>query len=184
MPFFTIHDLRLTIAKPCVQQYTKPRPITLVTSISSQATTSLAYWRPSCGKYPEVLSGISEEKSRHRYAPGKWSIRQLLNHVNDTERIFLFRALWFARGFQDPLPGYDQDVCAEASGADDVSWVNHTDEFRSVRLASLALFQNLPEEAWLHNGSANGSPISVRAIAYIIAGHVQHHTTVLKERYL
>ncbi|MGI9166687.1 MAG: DinB family protein [Pyrinomonadaceae bacterium] len=133
---------------------------------------------------PEFLSGISEEKSRHRYAPGKWSIRQLLNHVNDTERIFLFRALWFGRGFENPLPGYDQDVCAEASGADDVSWVNHAEEFRSVRLATLALFQNLPEEAWLHKGSANGSPISVRALAYIIAGHVQHHTTVLKERYL
>ncbi len=133
---------------------------------------------------PEFLSGISEEKSRHRYAPGKWSIRQLLNHVNDAERIFLFRALWFARGFEDPLPGYDQDVCAEASGADDVSWVNHAEEFRSIRLATLALFQNLPEEAWLHKGSANGSAISVRALAYIIAGHVQHHTTVLKERYL
>jgi uncharacterized damage-inducible protein DinB len=133
---------------------------------------------------PEFLSGISEEKSRHRYAPGKWSIRQLFNHVNDTERIFLFRALWFARGFQDSLPGYDQDVCAETSGADGVSWANHTDEFRSVRLATLALFQNLSEEAWLRNGSANDSSISVRAIAYIIAGHVQHHTTVLKERYL
>lgn len=132
----------------------------------------------------EFLAGISEAKSRHRYAPEKWSIRQLLNHVNDTERIFLFRALWFARGFQDPLPGYDQDVCAEASGADDVSWANHTDEFRSVRLATLALFHNLPEKAWLQNGNANDSPISVRALAYIIAGHVQHHTTVLKERYL
>ena len=132
----------------------------------------------------EFLSGISEEKSLHRYAPGKWSIRQLLNHVNDTERIFLFRALWFARGFQATLPGYDQDVCVEASGADDVSWKNHTDEFRSVRFATLALFHNLPEEAWLHSGSANDNSFTVRALAYIIAGHVQHHTTILKERYL
>jgi len=132
----------------------------------------------------EFLSGISEEKSRHRYAPGKWSIRQLFNHVNDTERIFLFRALWFARGFQAPLPGFDQDVCVEASGADDVSWVNHIEEFRSVRLATLALFNNLPEEAWSHKGSASDSPFTVRALAYIIAGHVQHHTAVLKERYL
>jgi uncharacterized damage-inducible protein DinB len=132
----------------------------------------------------EFLSSISEEKSLHRCAPGKWSIRQLLNHVNDTERIFLFRALWFARGFQVSLPGYDQDVCVEASGADDVSWKSHTDEFRSVRLATSALFHNLPQEAWLHNGRANDSSFTVRALAYIIAGHVQHHTTILKERYL
>lgn len=132
----------------------------------------------------EFLSSISEEKSCHRYAPEKWSIRQLLNHVNDTERIFLFRAHWFARGFQDSLPGYDQDFCVAASGAEDIPWRNHVEEFRAIRLSALAFFRNLPEEAWSHKGTANDNAFTVRALAYILAGHVKHHMTVLEERYL
>jgi len=132
----------------------------------------------------EFLSSISEEKSRHRYAPEKWSIRQLLNHVNDSERIFLFRAHWFARGFQDALPGYDQDFCVAASGAEDIPWTSHVEEFRSIRLSTLAFFRNLPEEAWSRKGTANDNAITVRALAYILAGHVKHHINVLQERYL
>ena len=132
----------------------------------------------------EFLSSISEEKSRHRYAPGKWSIRELLNHVNDSERIFLFRAHWFARGFQDSLPGYDQDFCVAGSGAEEVCWTNHIEEFRSIRLSTLAFFRNLPEEAWLRKGTANDNAFTVRALAFILAGHVKHHMTVLQERYL
>ena len=130
------------------------------------------------------LGGISEEQSLLRYKPDKWSIRQLLNHVNDTERIFLFRALWFARGFPSPLPGYDQDIGVRAAGADEVSWSALVEEFRSVRMASLAFLRNLHPNAWLRSGIANDNPVTVRAIAYILAGHVAHHTEVLKERYL
>jgi hypothetical protein len=130
------------------------------------------------------LSGVSEDKSLDRYAPDKWSMRQLISHVNDTERVFLFRALWFARGFPDPLPSYDQNVAVAAADADRVSWVKHADEFRSIRLASLSFFKNLPEEAWLRSGIASDNPFTVRALAYIIAGHVSHHTAILQERYL
>ena len=131
-----------------------------------------------------LLSGISEEQSQHRYEPGKWSIRQLLNHVNDGERIFLFRALWFARGFPNALPGYDQDTGVDAGGADEVSWAAHVEEFRAIRLATLAFLRNLPAEAWLRIGIANDSPATVRALVFILAGHVAHHTEILRDRYL
>lgn len=132
----------------------------------------------------DFLSGISEEKSLHRYAPGKWSMRELLGHVNDTERVFMFRAMWFARGFQDSLPSFDQEIGFVAAESDKVSWANHVDEFRAIRSATLAFFRNLPAEAWLSGGIASDSPVTVRALAYIVAGHVSHHMAILRERYL
>jgi uncharacterized damage-inducible protein DinB len=130
------------------------------------------------------LSSVSEERSLYRYAPDKWSIRQVLNHITDTERAFAFRALWFARGFEDPLPSYDQNIAAAGAGADRVAWAEHVEEFRRVRLATISLFRNMPEEGWMRRGVASGNPFTVRALAYIIAGHVTHHVTVLRERYL
>jgi transposase len=131
-----------------------------------------------------LLASISEEKSVHRYAPDKWSIRQVLNHVNDTERAFLFRALWFARGFSTPLPGYDQNIAAGGAAADQVSWAAHVEEFQAIRRATLSFFRNLPPKAWLRTGIASDNPFSVRALAYIIAGHVTHHFAIIEERYL
>ena len=130
------------------------------------------------------LTKISEEQSLRRYAPGKWSMRELLGHVNDTERVFTFRALWFARGFSDPLPSYDQEVAVAAAGSDEVSWASHVDEFRAVHSATLACFRNLPDDAWLRSGVASDNPVTVRALAYIAAGHVSHHLAILRERYL
>jgi hypothetical protein len=130
------------------------------------------------------LSAISEEKSLSRYAPDKWSIRQVVGHVNDTERLFVFRALWFARGFQDPLPSFDQNICVASAQADQVSWAEHIEEFRRIRLATLAFFQHLPAEAWQRTGIASDNPFTVRALAYIAAGHVVHHNDVIRERYL
>jgi uncharacterized damage-inducible protein DinB len=132
----------------------------------------------------DFLSGISEEQSLHRYAADKWSIRQVLNHVNDTERVFMYRAFWFARGFDTPLPGYDQDTCAVTARADDFSWANHVEDFRSIRLSTLSFFRNLPAEAWQSSGIASDNPFTVRALAYIAAGHVAHHRGVVQERYL
>jgi uncharacterized damage-inducible protein DinB len=131
-----------------------------------------------------IFNGISEEKSRHRYQPEKWSIRQVLNHINDTERAFAFRALWFGRGFTDPLASFDQNVSANGAGADAYSWARHVAEFQDVRAATLALFRNLPTEAWKRSGVASGNSVTVNALAYIIAGHVAHHVTILQQRYL
>jgi hypothetical protein len=130
------------------------------------------------------LRGISEEKSLHRYAPGKWSIRECVSHVNDTERAFQFRALWFARNFDSPLPSFDQNISVAAAQADRLPLSTHIEDFRAVRVSSLSLFQNLPDEAWMRTGTASGNPFSVRALAYIVAGHTAHHNAIVRERYL
>ncbi len=139
------------------------------------------------GQLPETLAfleSISEERSLHRYAPDRWSIRQVLNHVTDSERAFLFRAFWFARNFDTPLPSFDQNVCSDAAKADEFCWASHIEDFRSFRLSALAFFRNLPAEAWMKTGIASGNPFSVRALAYIVGGHLAHHRAILEERYL
>lgn len=131
----------------------------------------------------DFLKTITEEKSRHRYAPEKWSMKQVLNHITDTERAFAFRALWFARGFDSPLPDYDQDIAAAGARADEVPWSAHVEEFGRVRLATISLFENLPADAWMRTGIASGNRFTVRALAFITAGHVTHHLKILCERY-
>jgi hypothetical protein len=131
-----------------------------------------------------VFQTISEEKSLYRYAPDKWSIRQVLNHLTDTERSLAFRALWFARGFETPLPGYDQNIAASGAEADRIVWAAHIEEFRRVRLSTISLFVNMPPQAWTRSGMASDNPFTVRALAYIIAGHLAHHVRILRERYL
>ena len=131
-----------------------------------------------------LLSGISEEKSLHRYSPEKWSIRQVLSHISDCERMFAFRALWFARNFSTPLPSFDQGIAASAAEADRISWAAHLEEFRRVRLSTIPLFANMPPAGWTRTGMASDNPFTVRALAYITAGHFAHHFRILKERYL
>jgi len=131
-----------------------------------------------------LFGGVSEEKSLKRYAPDKWSIRQVLNHITDTERTFAFRALWIARGFDAPLPSYDQNVAASGARADALAWKDHVEEFQRVRLATISLFRNMPSEAWLRSGIASDNRFTVRALAYITAGHLTHHVRILRERYL
>ena len=127
---------------------------------------------------------ISEDLSTRRYAPDKWTIRQVISHVNDAERLFVFRALWFARGFDAPLPSFDQNVAIATAAADARSWGDHVDEFRAIRAATVPLFRSLPDEAWTRRGVASGNPFTVQALAYIVAGHVAHHVRLLRERYL
>ena len=150
--------------------------INLVTGDDAAATME--------GQLEESLtffSSISEEKSLYRYAREKWSIRQVLNHVTDTERAFAFRALWFARGFEAPLPSYDQNIAASGAEADRVGWAGHIEEFRSVRLSSISLFSNMPPEGWMRTGVASDNRFTVRALAYITAGHLTHHVRILRD---
>jgi len=132
----------------------------------------------------QFLEGISEEQSLKSYAPGKWSIREVLNHVNDGERLFLSRAFWFARGFQDAMPSFDQDIAVQHAHANQTSWAKLVEEFKTVRAATISFFDTLPEEAWSRSGVASDNPVTVRALAYIIAGHLEHHVNVLNEKYL
>ena len=144
----------------------------IVPAIKSQFDETLAF-----------LQGISEEQSLQTYEPGKWTIRELLNHVNDGERIFLGRALWFARGFEDPLPSFDQNVAVQGAQANQTPWSELVEEFRTVRLGTISFFKNMPDEAWSRTGTASDNPFTVRALAYIIAGHVAHHVNVLRDKY-
>lgn len=132
----------------------------------------------------KMLRGISGQQSLHRYAPGKWSIREVVNHVNDTERVFTFRAFWFARGFDSPLPSFDQEVAAAAAQADERPCESHIEEFSAVRAATLAFFESLPAAAWERRGMASGSACSVRALGYMVAGHLIHHLGIIREAYL
>jgi hypothetical protein len=131
-----------------------------------------------------LINSISDARSLHRYAPDKWSIREVVGHLNDTERVFVFRAFWFARGFSSALPSFDQEIAASGAAAGERSWSSHIDEFRAVRAATLTFFQNVPPEAWGRSGGVEGRDFTVRALAYIVAGHVVHHTTILEARYL
>jgi uncharacterized damage-inducible protein DinB len=136
------------------------------------------------GETLALLQPMTEDQSQVRYASDKWSIRQVLSHINDTERLFVFRALWFARALDEPLPSFDQNVAIASAGADERSWRSHVDEFRAIRTATLSFFRHLPAEAWMRRGTASGNPFTVRALAYITAGHVTHHSRILRERYL
>ena len=127
---------------------------------------------------------FSEQRSLGRYAAGKWSARESLNHVTDTERIFSVRALWFARGFTEPLASFDQNVAVAGAQADRLRWSSHVAEFLDVREATLSLFRNMPDEAWSRTGVASGNPVTVRALAFMCAGHATHHFKILRERYL
>ncbi len=133
----------------------------------------------------KLFAGISEEASLHRYAPEKWSIRQVLNHITDNERAFAFRALWFARGFDRAAARiYDQDIAAAAAGADAVSLASHVEEFRAVRSSTISLFRNMPPEGWTRGGIASEKFVTVNALAWMIPGHSAHHVAILTERYL
>ena len=144
----------------------------------------LAFLQSQLDETLSMLSGISEERSLYRYAPDKWSFREVIGHVNDTERLFLFRAFWFARGFDIPLPSFDEKVSAAAARSDELSWASHVVELRAVRLSTLAFFGNLPAEAWKRSGTASDMPFTVNALAYLAAGHLEHHLAILRERYL
>ena len=131
-----------------------------------------------------LLRGLSEEQAGARYAPDKWSIKEVVGHVIDTERIFSHRALRFARNDQTPLPGYEQDDYVRAAGFDRRTLADIASEFEHVRRATLALLRSLDAEAWLRRGVANNNEVSVRALAHIMAGHVVHHMQIIRTRYL
>lgn len=131
-----------------------------------------------------LLRDISDETSFRRYAPDKWSIRQVLSHLADTERVFASRAFWFARGFDSALPSYDDAVAVAAARADERAWTDLVAEFEVVRQSTIPLFTSLSPDAWDRRGIASDRPFTVRALAYIIVGHVEHHVRIVRDRYL
>lgn len=144
----------------------------------------LGYLQQQLDAMLTLLRGLSEEKGNYRYEAGKWSIKELLGHVIDTERVFAYRALTFARNDSAALPGMDQDPWAKHANHANVALRNLIDEFESVRRSNIHLFQNLDSAAWMRQGIANNYPVTVRALAYLIAGHAQHHLEILRSRYI
>ncbi len=132
----------------------------------------------------ELAKNIDENLSLHKYAENKWSIRELFCHCVDTERIMAYRALSIARNDQTPLPGYDENEYIKFSEADKRSFKSLIEEFELLRKSNIVLFQSFSNEASQRIGNANGNNMTARAMAYIVAGHTEHHLNILKERYL
>ena len=130
-----------------------------------------------------LLRSISEDKSLYRYAEGKWSIRQIIGHLIDGERVFGYRALCIARGETQNLPGFDENEYMPNAPYENVELEDLLSEFRLVRLSNIAMMRNFDDDAWTRVGTANGTPVTVRALAFIMVGHVRHHMGVLRERY-
>lgn len=136
------------------------------------------------GEWDGVLAGIPEERGDFRYAPGKWSIKQLAGHMIDLERVYSYRALRFARGDATDLAGYDQDAYVERDRVAGATLRDLAAELRHTRMSTLLMLRRLEPEAWLRRGTADGKPFTVRALAYSLAGHPRHHFRVIRERYL
>ncbi|HEV7594750.1 MAG TPA: DinB family protein [Gemmatimonadaceae bacterium] len=131
-----------------------------------------------------LLRGLPASVATYRYAPDKWSVNELIGHLIDSERIFAARALRFARNDPTALPGFEQDDYVRNSSFDSYPLSELASELKSVRESTVFLFKHLQEDAWMRRGSANGAEVSVRALAYIIAGHELHHREILRARYL
>lgn len=129
------------------------------------------------------FDGLAPTLAAHRYGEDKWSVRQVLGHVLDAERVFAYRALTFARGDQAALPGFDPDRWESAAAHDDRDAASLVEELVLVRRSNLLLFARLPNGSWRHTGVASGVEVSVRALAFILAGHAEHHLAILRERY-
>ena len=144
-----------------------------VSALEAELTESLAFFRT-----------VDEKVSTSPYAEDKWTIRELLGHVIDTERIMSYRALRFARNDQTELPGFEQDDFIKSASFNSVSMGDMLREFEHLRRANILMFRNLSDEAWHRHGRANNKQITVRALAFIIVGHEKHHRKIVKERYL
>ena len=129
------------------------------------------------------LTSIPAEKADYRYADGKWSVKELLQHIIDTERIMAYRALAFARNEQKSLPGFDENAYASAAEVSGRNMEEMAQEFLELKKSNISLFKSFTREALLRTGTMSGGPASVRALAFIIAGHQRHHLNILTERY-
>jgi len=144
----------------------------VITALEAELTESISFFR-----------GIEEQASKSAYAEGKWTIREVVGHVIDTERVMSYRALRFARNDKTELPGFDQDEYIRGASFNDISLGDMLREFEHLRRSNILMFRNLSPEAWDRSGSANGKQISARALAFVIAGHEKHHRKVIKDRY-
>ena len=170
------------IARPAVTEYL-PFATTYV-QLVPQGQDALEQLRQQGAEVKALLADLTNEQALFRYAAGKWSIKESLVHLMDSERIFAYRALRIGRGDQTPLPGFEQDDYVPNSGADTRPLANILHEYDTVRAATLSLFDSFTPETYERTGIASGGPLSIRALAHIIPGHEAHHLRLFRERYL
>jgi hypothetical protein len=130
-----------------------------------------------------LLAPLSDAEANARYAPGKWSIRQVVGHLTDTERVMAYRALRVSRDDPTPMAGFDENAFVDAATFETRPLGSLLAEFDAVRASNLFLLRYVPADAWARRGTANGREVSLRALAYVMAGHVEHHIRILRERY-
>lgn len=150
----------------------------------SEGNDPLSALEKSLEEARKFLIQIPEEKAEYRYAEGKWTVKELLQHLSDTERIMAYRALCIARNDKTELPGFDENAYVEALDLSNRSLTDIKEEFLEMKKSTISLFRSFHSEALVRLGKMNGQPASVRALGFIIAGHQRHHFMVLKERYL
>jgi len=159
---------------PFYQKYIDELPASHILSLlQSQRAEAVALFR-----------SLDKARARHRYAPGKWSVQEICGHLIDTERLFGYRAMCFARGDAGPLPAMDENAYVANAAFDDRDLANLVDEYEHVRGATIGFFRGLPEETGMRRGTASGCEFTVRVFPYIIAGHERHHLNVIKSKYL
>lgn len=168
-------------SRPAADEY-DPFYETYVSKVEGDGALDLLESQVSATR--EMFTGMSDSAAKHRYADGKWSIKEVLGHLIDGERVFTYRALCVARGEKVDLPGMDESVYVVGGRFEARSIESLLSEWEAVRQSTLTLFDSFDEEAWQTIGSANQGKISPRALAYIVAGHQKHHMGVLEERYL
>ena len=186
--------------KPCAIPDEDSMNSTMIASFRPQPGENAPYYDPYISLVPgnEILAALDEQRRQMllllsgrteadgdlRYAPGKWSLKEVLGHVNDTERIMSYRALRIARGDQTPIEGYEQDDYVRHGPFGKCTLADLIEDYISVRRATVSLLRNLDEAAWARRGVANKNEVTVRALAYVIAGHELHHRKILEEKYL
>ena len=169
------------LTRPLPGEYTEGYAVYLATAPEGDA---LALLKCQHGEVTSLYQGLSERQSAYRYAPGKWSLKDLLQHLSDAERIFAYRCLRIGRGDATPLPGWEEDDYALAAKADSRTTADLLADFRAARLASLQLFRSLSDAAWMQQGTSNERNLTARCVPYICLGHAAHHLGVIRERYL
>jgi hypothetical protein len=169
----------IRIPKPQVEEHAEyfARYIKLV------GDDALGALRAQSASTPRLLTGLSEAQAMHRYAPGKWSVKEVVGHLIDGERVFSYRALRIARADATPLPGFDENAWVPAAHFDRRTMPDLVNDYQTVRAATVALFSSFDDDTLTRTGTANNMPFSVRALAHIIAGHELHHVGILRERY-
>lgn len=174
-------DTMLSMTKPEKSEY-DPYYEKYVSLVPDADVVAVLASQPT--ELQDIFVALPEEKGTYAYAEGKWSLKEVISHLIDGERIFAYRALRISRGDETPIEGFEQDGYIENSHANDRSFGDLLEEFNLLRRANLLLFHNLRDDGWSRLGTASGAGVSVRALAHIMAGHVLHHVNVLRGRYL